>query len=1464
MKPIDITILQMKPPSPQISPPAPTAPSSSNVSSSSSPPTSSSPPIFSPSNVTSTSSPLAPLTPSTSSLRPPKTCPTSSSSISQMKTPTPQISPPPPSISPNTTSPSTAPFSSSSPPLSPLTTVRRPPVLLPISSLSAYMPQTPPPSPAEPKLSPLTDTTPPPPQMTPPSPHLPSTSFLPTSFFLTPPPPLRPPSTRINNSSSSPLPSSSPRTNLASSSPFISSSPLSSSSPPLTSSSLLSSSPPHSFSSPMPSSSPPLTSSSPNTSSFSALSNTTTTQTFSSLRPPKTSPLCSSPLTSSHPNVTPSPPSSPNISTSFSPLLLASPNPTPKPPSSSPITSHTPNTMNLSSSLNITPSSSLPSSHPSSSASSSLLTFMRPPGSSPLTCTLLSSSPLASPFSFTLSLPSPNPNSLNTSSTSSLTPNSSTTNRNTSSSPNPNTSSASNVVPSTSSPLAPLTPNTFSLRAPKTFPMSSFSSFPISSSSLSSLPNTSPLSSASSLSSSSSFSRISPPHTSRFSPLTSSPAQTPSILPPIASSSSSIPTSSSPAVTAQTTNTSPLIACFFPLTPNPITTTTSSSTAVSTSFSSTAVSPASSSSSTTASFSDPQPSSTISTRNNSISALPTPDISNASAPDTPDTSKSTSETQNACSSPLITAHIPDNTSTTTPDTTNTPSSKTQCPSSLPSPTSHSPLPWPLSSTERAYQAEADDSLAVSHLREKHCLLRTNPLRREVERERHLKQQEEIEHLRQEVMSVSEEKRLLQNTLQELQIQLQKTKLLTPAEHVQNVEVQTEHVQNGEERAGHMQNVQVQTELVQNGEVQTEHVQNVQVQTELVQNGEVQTEHVQTSLKDQLSCLAAKVETIKKFRGSKSTVEVLLEAVQVAISDRILTPVSLTTLDSLWAGLQDAQKKLRDGCQSEDVEELLCVRDGVREDLPGALETFLQEARKLPIIARKHTLEEVLVCVCGVCALEDAVVCGDPQGKMETVEQLGEWSSNQQKQTTAIRQHTQHTLAQLYGHLQQLLCVEGEMCVEGCMCVSGVCGRLDTLLLQAEGAVDQEVKTSHTQQCEEFTSIRQSLLQLVQSEVSLLTQISDKLNFYTEVQQECVIWNEGPPSLDDLQAMKKQIKTLHTHLKYTHLQTTLLEQAEELDLSEIMKKREEMAETRKTLFTHINTEQGIYEKLASLTESCFPELPLLHPDLDIHTFMRSGGVFLMSMEREMLDTEPVRELSVRRPILCTEYLGQRTLLKGYCVDEDGECKVLERVKSFSQIQKSCTHNIMPLLGLFYSKSDPLVYVMVPYLPKSSLRAVQKRSPLNATEVSMVMRGVALGLQALHSAHITHAALHPGNIFVTQRQHGIVGDYDVTRTPNVAGVMKAGSVCLVSPEVQQGGATTPASDMYSFGGLLLWLNHPDFDGAVDPDTQIPDTQALNLEPSLGSLLSKLLFGCGRLSADQVLDEPYLSANLEPAVE
>ncbi|KAM7325807.1 hypothetical protein ACRRTK_016060 [Alexandromys fortis] len=201
---------------------------------------------------------------------------------------------------------------------------------------------------------------------------------------------------------------------------------------------------------------------------------------------------------------------------------------------------------------------------------------------------------------------------------------------------------------------------------------------------------------------------------------------------------------------------------------------------------------------------------------------------------------------------------------------------------------------------------------------------------------------------------------------------------------------------------------------------------------------------------------------------------------------------------------------------------------------------------------------------------------------------------------------------------------------------------------------------------------------------------------------------------------------------------------------------------------------------------------------------SGGLLTMSLERDLLDTEPMKELSSKRPLVCSDVNGQPVLLKSYSVDVDTEGRVIQRAASY---HRACGDSkeesgLLPLIFLFLCK-----------------------------EALKVMKGVARGLYTLHNANIIHGSLHQNNVFALNREQGIVGDFDFTKSESQrASVnMMVGGLSLISPELKIGKPPSASSDLYAYGCLLLWLSvhNQEFETSEDG---IPKVDQFHLGKSL----------------------------------
>ncbi|KAJ8290666.1 hypothetical protein GJAV_G00016090 [Gymnothorax javanicus] len=618
--------------------------------------------------------------------------------------------------------------------------------------------------------------------------------------------------------------------------------------------------------------------------------------------------------------------------------------------------------------------------------------------------------------------------------------------------------------------------------------------------------------------------------------------------------------------------------------------------------------------------------------------------------------------------------------------------------------------------------------------------------------------------------------------------------------------------------------------------------------------------LETAVGDKVGKLAGKVDLVRKLRESSpsSTVgDSLLQAISIVMNNRISIPVAMEKLEVAWKEYSHAQEILK-ACQlREELVDLIDQRNRVRSALMVAVDEYIQEVDGLPITERMDMLEHVaasLTAAFGSLSEEGA----DEQ----TFEQFSEWKSRKQQESQLVREKTDAALQSLcswFSNAGKFFCLWSETSV----CLSEVAVGLDAVLKRAEVDICKELEMAQTEQKDQDVQIVNAtfngVMQQIQKEQSLLCNIREKYLQNLQFKEELHQWQSDCPNADRLFLIKKSIKSLRSQLRWRLVEEGSLEEADELDLTEIMKKKEEIAETRNALFQEMSQEQEEYRKLSVLAKGGFPELPLLYPEADIFSYMSSEGLLMKSLDRDVFDAEPMRELSGRRPLLCTEFQGQRVILKGYAVDEESEARMLKGATEYHRARTLCEERagLLHLVAIFLGKSDPLAYVIVPYFTGASLKVVQKSSPLTSSEAVAVMRGVARGLQMLHGFDIIHGSLHPSNVFVLNREQGMVGDFDFTKTAEQRAAdsgMVVSSLSLVAPEVRQGQSPSQSCDMYSFGCLLLWVHLPEGKYRLNTDGLTPDTSELKLDSKLKGLLSKLLVCSGRATVSEVLSDDY----------
>ncbi|MGI8988110.1 MAG: protein kinase domain-containing protein [Bryobacteraceae bacterium] len=179
------------------------------------------------------------------------------------------------------------------------------------------------------------------------------------------------------------------------------------------------------------------------------------------------------------------------------------------------------------------------------------------------------------------------------------------------------------------------------------------------------------------------------------------------------------------------------------------------------------------------------------------------------------------------------------------------------------------------------------------------------------------------------------------------------------------------------------------------------------------------------------------------------------------------------------------------------------------------------------------------------------------------------------------------------------------------------------------------------------------------------------------------------------------------------------------------------------------------------------------------------------------------------------LGGTVALKTIRSEIASDERMAARFKSEIQLARQVTHpNVCRVFDVarHQTSSGYVAFLTMEYLPGETLaHRIKKHGPLPAAEALPLMRQMAAALDAAHRAGVIHRDFKSSNVILTPADDGVravVTDFGLARsadpegqrTLTVTGNM-IGSPDYMAPELFAGKPATIASDIYSFGVVLL---------------------------------------------------------------
>ncbi|XP_070582515.1 serine/threonine-protein kinase 31 isoform X2 [Erythrolamprus reginae] len=609
-------------------------------------------------------------------------------------------------------------------------------------------------------------------------------------------------------------------------------------------------------------------------------------------------------------------------------------------------------------------------------------------------------------------------------------------------------------------------------------------------------------------------------------------------------------------------------------------------------------------------------------------------------------------------------------------------------------------------------------------------------------------------------------------------------------------------------------------------------------------------------------LAISFEKLKEMRQKHAKAQLeedILETADRVIKEKFVVPQSMETLEKIWAGYNNSQQEIRLCKDVDEIQSLIFQRNELQHKLYKAVEEFIMEVDDLPLSERLETLKKLQG------SLEVTYGQINEVENSEVFEEFFEWKKARLEKFSRVRNATDASLQNLilsFSKMIQIFDIGSAILMKS----EDVDFKVDEVLKNVEHDISQESDMFLTELNEReriiILNMYSIVIRKILQEQDLINTVNQKYIESCEFKNQIVKWLDVTPNTADLLLIKKRIKNIRAQLRCKSTEKKNLEETDNYNKSEMVKIKEEISVLQDNIFQEIYKEQEEYEKLIYLVQDVFPELPLLHPEAKILKYMNSEGL-IVSLEPNLLTAEPMKELSIKHHLMCLTVEGQKVLLKGYYVNIEIKTQIIERAAKYHKVwkglrEKSC---LMQPMFLFLCKSYPMIYLMIPYYAGANLGTLQMTAPLNVQETLKVMKGVACGLCVLHKADIIHGSLHKNNVFVLNREQGIVGDFDFTKSESQrawSDYMTLNGLSLISPELRKGQPPSPASDMYAFGCLLYWI----LLGKQEIKTNkagTPQIDGLVVDDKVKTLLSQLLCSDNRMTAEQVLNADCFSHDL-----
>ncbi|MFE3456854.1 WD40 repeat domain-containing serine/threonine protein kinase [Nocardiopsis aegyptia] len=191
---------------------------------------------------------------------------------------------------------------------------------------------------------------------------------------------------------------------------------------------------------------------------------------------------------------------------------------------------------------------------------------------------------------------------------------------------------------------------------------------------------------------------------------------------------------------------------------------------------------------------------------------------------------------------------------------------------------------------------------------------------------------------------------------------------------------------------------------------------------------------------------------------------------------------------------------------------------------------------------------------------------------------------------------------------------------------------------------------------------------------------------------------------------------------------------------------------------------------------------------------------------------------------------------YAADREFRARFTGEVDLARRVQGPYTARVLDA-----DTDGPTPWLATEYVPGPALNdAVRDNGPFPEGSLLALAAGLAEALSAIHTVGLIHRDLKPSNVLLASRGPRVI-DFGIARATDATALtrtgQRVGTPAYMSPEQATGAGLDPRSDLFAFGGVLLFAatGRPPF-GTGDPAALL--YRVVNEEPDLAGLPAALL--------------------------